>query len=383
MRILHLFANYKWTGPADPAIRCAASLRQIGCDVVFARAEWTLPDAEHRMAIELRNARMPVVAGLELRKHFRVGALRRDVRALRARLDRGDFDVVHAHMLADHLTAALAKGKARRVPVVVRSFYDPVPPSRFGWRNRVALGHSDGVVVPTRAVERAMGSFGLSPDRVLYQDPPIGTERRAASSDLRSEWGVSTDECLFGITARIQPHRRFELLWATMRKLVDERPNAKLVLLGRGNAEDTERLVTRPVRELGLESNVLLPGYLYEPDYSRALRSLDAFVFLVPGSDGSCRAVREAMALGVPVASTARGILPELVGGNTEHGASGIVVEDETADAFSAAMLRLCDDIDERTRLGRNALRRVDTSMDPLAAAKRLRDFYQRLASTR
>ena len=36
-RILHLFANYKWTGPADPAIRAAARLRDLGLDVCSRR----------------------------------------------------------------------------------------------------------------------------------------------------------------------------------------------------------------------------------------------------------------------------------------------------------------------------------------------------------
>ena len=40
LRILHLFANYKWTGPADPAMRAAARLRARGLDVVFAQASF-------------------------------------------------------------------------------------------------------------------------------------------------------------------------------------------------------------------------------------------------------------------------------------------------------------------------------------------------------
>ena len=39
-RVLHLFANYKWTGPADPAIRAAARLRGLGLDVSFTQAEF-------------------------------------------------------------------------------------------------------------------------------------------------------------------------------------------------------------------------------------------------------------------------------------------------------------------------------------------------------
>ena len=45
-RILHLFANYKWTGPADPAIRAAARLRDLGLDVTFTKAGFVHPGAQ-------------------------------------------------------------------------------------------------------------------------------------------------------------------------------------------------------------------------------------------------------------------------------------------------------------------------------------------------
>ncbi|MCA8943281.1 MAG: glycosyltransferase, partial [Planctomycetes bacterium] len=131
-----------------------------------------------------------------------------------------------------------------------------------------------------------------------------------------------------------------------------------------------------------LEANVVLPGYLYEPEYGLALRSLDAFLFLVPGSDGTCRAVREAMALGLPVLATRRGILPELVGGGDEYGPAGAVVA-ESVEQLATTLVAWHDDADRRAELGRAAARRVDESMDPEQAARRLLAFYERLSAER
>ena len=64
VRVLHLFANYKWTGPADPAIRSAARLRALGLDVSFAQAEFVHPGGEHRVREELQRRQLPVVKGL-------------------------------------------------------------------------------------------------------------------------------------------------------------------------------------------------------------------------------------------------------------------------------------------------------------------------------
>lgn len=380
MRILHLFANYKWTGPADPAMRAAVHLRKAGHDVVFAQAGWTLPDAEHRMAKELRRARLPVITGLSLRKHFHVPSLMRDARALRARLDAGEFDVVHTHLLADHLVAAMAKRRARRRPVLVRSFYEPEAPRSTSWRHRVALRYTDGVVAPTPVcAQQFRERFGWSESRTLMTSPPTETDRLRMVGDLRERLGVGAEHFVVGITARIQPHRRFELLWEALRLVADARPQVRLVLLGRGNARDTEEHVRQPVRELGLEEQVVLPGYLYEPDYSLALRSLDAFAFMVPGSDGTCRALREAMALGLPVVTTRRGILPEYVAPLTPGGTACGIACDETPASLATALIGLCDDEARRRALGAAALERVQTTMDPTRAAADLYAFYQAL----
>ena len=371
LRILHLFANFKWTGPADPAIRCAHHLRELGADVLFAQARWMLPDAEHWMRPVLRRWRLPVTYDLELRKHFHVPSLLRDGRTLRARLQRGDFDVLHCHLLGDHSIAAIAnRGLDRRV-TVVRSLYDPEPPKK-SWRNRLAFRATDGIVAPTASCARAAARrFGFAETRVLHQEPPV-EPRPEADRDLRADWGLGPEHVVVGITARIQPHRRFELLWQTARRVVDAAPRARFVLLGRGNARDTEELVRRPLRELDLEQHVLTPGYLGEPEYGRALRTLDVFMFLVPGSDGTCRAVREAMSCGLPVVATRRGMLEELV-------ADGGVNCEETAPALAAALNSLIADPEHRARVGNASRRRAEEQMNPRRAAERLLAFYRQL----
>lgn len=378
-RVLHLYANYKWTGPADPAIRCAVALRDIGMDVVFAQAGWTLPGAEHRMKKELARARLPVIGGLELRRHLQPFSVLRDRRALAGRLRRDRFDILHTHQKGDHLIAALARRSVRRRDgrqvVVVRSLYDPEPP-KLGLRERLSFRETDGIVVPTaRCRDLVIERYGFVRERVLHQEPPVDWRRFAElRGDRRAALGLAKDHFAVGITARIQPHRRFELLWATAARVVQECPNVRFILFGRGNEHDTETLVNAPVRRHGLEEHVLLPGYLYEPDYSLSLRSLQAFLFLVPGSDGTCRAVREAMAAGLPVVATPRGVLPDLV---KEAGRIG-----DSAEALADHIVALVKNDAERARLAHAAATRARESMDAERAARDLQGFYARLLAT-
>ena len=83
------------------------------------------------------------------------------------------------------------------------------------------------------------------------------------------------------------------------------------------------------------------------PSTNRALAAMDMKVFLVPGTDGSCRAVREAMAMGVPVIAARRGVLPAIV----SHDRSGILI-DHTPERLAAALVRLAKDPGLRQRLG-------------------------------
>lgn len=374
LRVLHLFANFKWTGPADPALRCAVWDERCGAELAFAQAAWTLPGAEHRMARELWNARLPVVAGLELRKHFRPTSILRDSRRLAARLRRDRFDVVHTHLLGDHLIAALAlRGLGDERPVLLRSLYDAQAPKR-GWRSWLAFGATDGVIAPTAEVgEQLRARFGFASERILVQDPPTENFRAGYHGDLRARLGLTKDEFVIGMTARIQPHRRFDLAWDVLARLVAEEPRVRFVLLGRGNAEDTERQVLEPIRSRGLERHAILPGYLYEPEYGLALRAFDAFLFLVPGSDGTCRALREVTALGVPAVGTERGLIPFLLGPQPDDGAlgpGGLAVE-ETPAALAAALLRLVREPELRARLGAAGRARALRSAEPAAAARR------------
>jgi len=375
-RILHLFANYKWTGPADPAIRAAARLRALGLDVTFAQAGFVHRGGEHHVAEQLWRWRLPVVTGLELRKHFHVPSLLHDVRVLRAILRRDRFGVVHCHQPADHLLAALACRRLERPPVVVRTLYEPEPPPR-GWRERYAFRRTAAVLAPTTAArDGVVRAFGLDADRVVLQEP-VTERREPAGPDLRARWGAGEHDLLVGITARIQPHRRFDLLWQVARAVVDQVPAARFVLLGRGNEVDTREQVTAPIARLGLADHVVLPGYQKGADYDAALRSLDAFLFLVPGSDGTCRAVCDAMASGLPVVTTRRGMLPELVAERRPGEVPGVACAEHAAE-LARELVCLLQDHDLRRQRGAAARRRAQLDMDPLRAAERTRDLYAR-----
>jgi glycosyltransferase involved in cell wall biosynthesis len=202
----------------------------------------------------------------------------------------------------------------------------------------------------------------------LARFDPARFDRAAARAAL----GLRPGDVAVGLVARVQTHRRFELLIDAVERVSRERPELRLVVIGRGT--NIERLLLEPVRTRGLQGVVLSPGYLSGDDYPSALCALDACLFLVPGSDGTCRALREQLACGLPALVTPRPPLPEIV----EPGTSGLVVE-ESVDGLADGLRTLLADATLRAGLRSgaraSALRRFDLSAQSAAVTA----FYEQV----
>lgn len=380
MNVLHAFSNWKWTGPAEPAVRLAEALRERH-DVTFACGRCPYDDLENLVQKHAIAAGLPVLTDLRLRKHFDPLNGWRDLRRLTAILGERRFDVVHTHLLNDHLIGGAAARRAKTGAIVVRSLYggrDVSPPLR----TRLALSRfTDGVVAASQAAFDAVTRTGAVPAERVFLVPGAVDVRRFAPERLsawrdeaRAELGLAPHHVVGGIVARIQRHRKFEMLIAACAQAMARDDRLRVVILGRGT--HAESLVHAPLRELGLEDRVLAVGYKEGKQYLRTLAALDFGFFLVPGSDGSCRAARELLASSLPLLVTRRAPLPEIVGDDE----AGFVLDDDPA-AFAAAMLALAREPERLARLRHAARTRAESRFSLRHQADEVASCYERLRS--
>ncbi|MBN2490964.1 MAG: glycosyltransferase family 4 protein [Planctomycetes bacterium] len=374
LRVLHLLSNWKLTGPVAPALELAGALRARGHEV-HAAVGRPLGDGLEPAGDHARHQGLQVVGGLTLSKHFRVLDNLRDVRRLRRMVAAEGYDVVHVHGTNDHLLAAAMRRGGPRC-VLVRSFHGG-DVRRVRRRDRLLVTRAaDALVVPSAAEEA--WARRIRPDlagraALLRLSGAVDLERfDPGRLEVPSR---PTHPFRVGVVARVQTHRRFEDILAALEELVARGRKVQLVVVGRGTHYD--RLLCRPVAERGLGPHVELAGYLTGEDYVAKLLTLDAAVYLVPGSDGTCRAVRELMALGRAVIVARRGMLPELV----EAGASGLVLEGDGTATLAAAIERLARDPALVARLGRAARTRALRDFDPARQAAQVEALYERARS--
>ncbi len=356
MRVLHLFSNWKWTGPAEPAVNLAAQCARSGADVRFLCG--TPPEGGNSCFVsKARERDLEAKTPLILSKHRRIMGNKADTSKLRGIMDDFRPDIVHCHMYNDTRIALGAAGKAKERPKIVRTLYYGEPADVPAGDRSVILDVDGLIAVSTQVKDYIVSEIGY--ENVTRIHTGVDLERfnpDNTTCNAREKWNVRDDAPVIGIVSRIQKKRRFDMLFEAFAKLLALRRNVVLVIVGRGTRE--KELTQVLPQKMGIADSVVLTGYLDGAEYVDALAAFDCLVYPVPGTDGSCRTVREAMAMGLPVVSTQRGMLNELV----EDGATGMTSQ-ENADELCGAM--------EKVLSSRQAL----TAMSRRARNKALKDF--------
>jgi len=372
VRVLQLTSDWKWTGSAEPMVRLGLAQRECGFEVHLACP--MAPDPRQGgVALEAeRVGLLPELAILRGRG-LRPLADRVDCEALRALLEHHEIDIVHTWHTRDHLMALRAAGprRRRRATVLVRSYRKAEVIPRLPWNRWLFGPGTDGLIcVSPETAERNRALRGGRPVRGVFG--AVDTGRFApgpADPEVRAALGLAPDHRVVGIVARVQRHRRFDLLLEAAARLFESDPRARLLVVGRGTHR--RALAEEPARRMGLESRVIFAGYRKQ-DYAEVLRCIDVFTFLVPGSDGTCRAVLEAAACGVPAVTSRRGALPEIV----DDGVTGVLCE-ERPEALASGWRALLDDPPRRRAMGENARKRAEAVFSSAHLAREVAALYR------
>jgi L-malate glycosyltransferase len=369
LTILHLAANRWWTGSADPVIRLVVALRQRGHHALLG----VIPG--DRFEAKAREAGLDPVAGLRLRTRGEPLALARDLRRIRAVVSEEGVDIIHAHHSHDHWLALLAvpRGESgKRVPLV-RTFHNLRSVKR-GVLARALYRRTAAMLAVSRQIETRCHEVGLPRERVMWTPGMVDLPRFSPEDDggaIREEFKLGTAPVIATVS-RLAPNRGHELLLAGFRLLLARLPEARLLLVGKG---ETRARLEALVHELGLSDRVIFTGYR-DQDLPAVLGAADCFALMAAGSDDSCRAALEAMAAGRPVVARRVGALPETV----VDGETGWLIDDDRAESVAAALERVLADRTMARAFGLAGRRRAEGEFSAERALAAIGEVYRSLA---
>ncbi len=275
----------------------------------------------------------------------------RAIRALTGRLRGWQYDVVHIQtpFVAHYLGLELARGLG--VPCIesYHTFFEEylhhyAPFLPAAWLRRAArrFSHSqcnavDALVVPSTPMAEVLRGYGIrTPMHIIPTGMDLGRFANADGARFRAAHGIAAARPLLLFVGRVAHEKNIDMLMRAFVRVRHAVPQALLVIAGEGPAE---RHLHRLARELGIAADVLFVGYLSR---DRALldcyAAADAFLF-ASRTETQGLVLLEAMALGVPVVSTAvlgtRDILAPRRG--------ALVAEDDVDDLADKAVTVLCN----------------------------------------
>lgn len=375
MRVMHVINQLSGRAGAEISLRenIIGSL-DSGLDHVVV----VLRPSGHALA-PFHDNEVPVVVPTESLSHL--GAIRHVIGAIRSH----EPDLVHSSLFDADLAARIA-AFITATPVVssvVNTTYDslarrvePIPEAKrlaVKGIDRLLARHATSAfhAISEATARQTVDQLGVpwSSIRVV----PRG--RRASSFDrqtpdrrerIRAELGCGARPVLINV-ARQEPQKGHHLLLAAMQVVVESRPDALLVLVGREGRSTPE--IHRMVRELDLSPSVVRLGV--RTDIPDLLAAADVFAFssLWEGLGG---AVLEAAAASLPVVAFELPALQEILG--PEH---PWLVDVGDAGALGSALLEALEaSEDRRSDVAADQLRRFLDRYELDAVVRKMSRFY-------
>jgi glycosyltransferase involved in cell wall biosynthesis len=272
LRILHLAAGNRWTGAAAPAFAEVEALRAAGADAHYAYVGGYKLQAK----IGHHSFAHPIIEKAQNPLSFK-----RTVDALCRLVHHHGFDVIHAHLTYDHW---LARMVARNHDVrLARTFHARRVLRRDPF--------SRSLLNATRHLFVVNQSFAVP--GAVFTPPPV--DHRQFHPDGPR---IAAQGPLVTVIGKLTRDRGFEEAIQTFAVLRETTP-CRLMIIGHGPHQPALESLAR---SLGLGEDVIFAGY-HEDDLAEHYRAASLLLFTARGSDEGHRAILEAMACGVPVAS--------------------------------------------------------------------------------
>ncbi|EXJ14612.1 glycosyltransferase [Imhoffiella purpurea] len=311
------------------------------------------------------------------------------IRGLTRSLAERGFDLLHVQTPFIAHYSGLALAKRLGIPVVesYHTFFEEYfhhyvsfVPSR--WLQRAARFFStaqcnavDALAVPSQAMLDVLVRYGVETHaKVIPTGIDLTQFSRGDGSRFRARFGIPPKRPMLVHVSRLAFEKNIDFVLRAFARVVQQVPDVLLAIAGEGPARpELDRLAVK----LGLTDNILFTGYLSrDGSLEDCYCAGSAFVF-ASRTETQGLVLLEAMALGVPVVSTAVMGTKEVLG----DGKGSLIAEEDEVD-FADKAVSLLTDQALRDRLSVEAVEHARSWSAPVLADRML-GLYEEVISSR
>ena len=294
---------------------------------------------------------------------------------LRAVIRERKIDMVHTDSPRPTFYAALAK-VFLNVPLIWQVRTAETQDRYF---ERILFAFSDKIIAVSEACARKFQAFKGFSGKVAVVYNGIDLEEfngRIDAGPVRRSFGIEDADVVIGCVSRIHRGKGLEDLLAAARRVVDDAPKTKFLIVGEAyNDSGLEASLRDRLSSSGLRGKVLLIGF--REDVREIMAAIDIFVLPTCLAEGFSRSILEAMASSRPVITTP-------LGGNTEavvEGVTGLFVPPHDPARLAEAIMELVKDELRRKEMGMAGRERVAGSFAVQDVTKKIENIYLTLAA--
>ncbi len=275
-----------------------------------------------------------------------------------------DIEIIHAHLAKDYPLAALAARLSGKPFVLTRHVLFPL--NRL---QKYALQNVRGIIAPSNAISDSLKQQNIfPPDKITIIRYGINLEHFAPHEK------TSHENFTVGTIGHLAPIKGHDVFIRAAEIVLKTQLNVRFVIVGEDksdsgvNRRELENLIAR----LNLQTKIELAGWT--DDVRPFLCNFDLFVSAARAEAFGLVMV-EAMYHEIPVIATRSEGAVEII----ENGTSGVLVDNEDAEALAKAILELYNDRDKRERLAENGRQRVEKCFSLERMVSETEEFYRRV----
>ena len=339
MKILFLTTHLNRGGISNYLLSVGAALRQKGHQIYLGSSGGDMEQEFRDKGFRLRQFSIRTKSELDPKIYWTLPKVTQWIRE-------ENIELIHAHTRVTQVMAAWIQWLTG-TPFVTTAhgFYK----RRFGRRLLPAWGERV-IAISTPVGDELKDTFRVSAEKIRYIYNGIDLQdffnqfKKHNPLEVRQEYGISKEDWVIGVTARLVSDKGHEYLIRAAKELEKEFPNLHVLIVGDGKYRPhLENLA----QDLKLRARIHFTGNL--KDVSRPLAAVDVFALPAVWREGFGLSIVEAMVCQKPVIVTNIWALNTLI----QDRVNGVLVEPRSVKDLADAIRRFLEDPEFRERIGK------------------------------
>ena len=230
---------------------------------------------------------------------------------------------------------------------------------------------ADRILTVSKETKKYVLRLGADPKitLVMYNGVDTTCFRSGQKMESRIKLSLPMKQKIVFSVRRLVYKNGLDTLIESAALIIKNNPNVLFVIAGKG---PSRKLIEVKIKELGVENNIILTGFVPDELLPLYYNASDYFVLPSASGEGLPLVLFEAMACGLPVVATKVGGTPEII----NHMENGVLVAPTKPKEMAMGLANLLDNEDLAIKIGENAKVTIQNRFSWTENVRQLKEVY-------